>query len=344
MEIVDVKLTPKKYRLKEVFKIATGERSEILNLEIEIFLKDGTIGVGEASSSLISKIISENSYVVLEKSIKDLLIGENILKLRYLWKKLKSLQFLPAIMAGTEYALVSAYCNWKGISPYLFFGGEREEIETDITIGISDFENTIRKAKEYYDAGFRILKIKVGLDLEEDLRKVIEIKRILPDVDFIIDANQGYTPKIANYFINTLYREGIEVLVFEQPVHKDDHDGIKYVRYNSPFPVAVDESVYTVYDALRLIKEDAIDFINIKLMKSGIYDALGIIEIARASNKGLMIGCMGESSLGISQSVHFSLGTSAFTYHDLDSHLSIADEEFRGDFIQEGPIIRVRKG
>ncbi len=74
-------------------------------------------------------------------------------------------------------------------------------------------------------------------------------------------------------------------------------------------------------------------------MKSGLSDALAIVQIAQAANVKLMIGCMGESSLGIRQSVHFAAGTGAFTYYDLDAHLSLKEEKFRGDFKQEGPFI-----
>jgi L-alanine-DL-glutamate epimerase-like enolase superfamily enzyme len=341
MDIVNVKIIPKEYKYKEPFRIATGVRDWELNLEIEITLKDGTIGLGEASSVMISYLFSKDTYYSLEKTLKDILIGENILKYKTLLKKLKILSFLPSVMAGAEYAIISAFCNLKNIPPYIFFGGEKEIIETDRSIGIDSFEKTLNTAKEYFKQGFNILKIKVGLNLEEDLRKVIEIQKIHPSIRLIVDANQGYNVKSAILFAKELYKEGVKVEIFEQPVLKTDIEGLKFVRFHSPFPIAADESVYTLQDGYKLIKEDCIDFINIKLMKSGIYDALSLIELARAGNKGLMIGCMGESSLGISQSIHFSAGTGAFSYCDLDSHLLIEEEEFRGEFIQEGGKIRV---
>lgn len=342
MEIVDVKVIPREYKYKEPFRIATGERNWELNLEIEITLKDGTKGVGEASSVMISYLFSKDSYFSLEKILKDLLVRENILKYKSLFKKLKALSFIPSVMAGTEYAIIDCFCNLKDIPPYIFFGGEREIIESDRSIGIDSFEKMVEKAKEYYEEGFNLLKIKVGLDLEEDLKKVVEIQRFLPSASFIVDANQGFDVKSAVVFAKELYKEKVNVKIFEQPVLRTDYEGLKFVRFHSPFPIAGDESVYTIQDGYRLIKEDCVDFINIKLMKSGIYDALGLVELTRAGNKGLMIGCMGESSLGITQSVHFSAGTGAFSYCDLDSHLLIEEESFRGRFIQEGEKIKVK--
>jgi len=121
-----------------------------------------------------------------------------------------------------------------------------------------------------------------------------------------------------------------------------DIEGLKFVRYNSPYPVAADESAKTKYDVFNLIKMDAVDYINIKLMKSGISDALAIVEMVKSANKKLMIGCMGESSIGINQSVQIALGTGAFEFCDLDSHLMLKEDNFRGDFIQDKDKMRVK--
>ncbi len=125
--------------------------------------------------------------------------------------------------------------------------------------------------------------------------------------------------KQAVKFVTELYRAGVDIAVFEQPVWMFDIEGLKYVRWNSPFPVAADESARTKFDVLRLIKEEAVDYVNIKLMKSGISDALAIVEMARSANLRLMIGCMAESSLGVNQSVYFALGTGTFDFYNPDS-------------------------
>ena len=178
-----------------------------------------------------------------------------------------------------------------------------------------------------------------GIELQRD--KVVRIQEAVPDVELVVDANQGYKPKEAVAFAREIYKEGVKVKLFEQPVLKWDIEGLRFVRYNCPYPVAADESVFTRYDAYRLVKEDCVDYINIKLMKSGLLDALAIVEIAKSANVKLMIGCMGETSLGISQSAHFAGGLGAFSHHDLDSHLLIKEKEFRGRFKQEGPILKL---
>jgi len=124
-----------------------------------------------------------------------------------------------------------------------------------------------------------------------------------------------------------MYKNGIDLEIFEQPVNVYDFEGMRMVRYNCKYPVGADETVKTKYDAMRLVKEDCVDFINIKLMKSGISDALAIVEITESANLKLMIGCMGEAGIGIGQSVHFACGTGAFAQHDLDSCFLLKDAD-----------------
>jgi len=129
--------------------------------------------------------------------------------------------------------------------------------------------------------------------------------------------------------------------LLEQPVHRKDYDGLKLVRQSSPYPVAADESVFEKYDAFKLIQNGCVDYINIKLMKSGLSDALAIVEMAKSAGVGLMIGCMGESSLGITQSVDFAAGTGAFTYHDLDSSLMLKEDNPLKGFEREKNELRI---
>ncbi|GAB6189991.1 hypothetical protein JCM30566_17330 [Marinitoga arctica] len=198
----------------------------------------------------------------------------------------------------------------------------------------------VKDAKEIFHSGFTTIKIKVGEDLRKDIEVLEEIYKNTKGAKYIVDANIGYTPKQAIEFVKTLYSKNIEINLFEQPVVSTDYDGLKFVRFNSPFPVGADESAKTKYDVLKLIKMEAVDFINIKLMKSGISDALAIVEMVKSANLQLMIGCMGESSIGINQSVNFALGTGAFVFHDLDSALMLKEDKFRGKYIPNPPIYK----
>jgi L-Ala-D/L-Glu epimerase len=106
--------------------------------------------------------------------------------------------------------------------------------------------------------------------------------------------------------------------MFEQPVHKNDLAGMKYVRDNTEILVGADESVFTRADAINIVRTGCADAINIKLMKSCIIEALDIAAIARSANLKLMIGCMVETNLALGCAVHFAAGVGGFEFIDLD--------------------------
>jgi len=244
--------------------------------------------------------------------------------------------------AAIQFAVLDALSEEITIPVYQLLGGSETEIETDKTVSIGTFEEMVSDAKEIFKEGFKIIKVKVGENPKEDIEKIIAIAEATKGVSYIIDANTVYTPKEALQFIDSVYKNGVNVTLFEQPVAANDIDGLRLVRFHSHYSVAADESVHTKYDALRVIKEEAVDFINIKLMKTGISDALAIVEMSKTANIGLMIGSMGESSIGINQSVHFATGVGGFTFFDLDSYLMMKEDKFRGKFKNVGPRMMVQ--
>jgi len=338
-KIVDLKFTLKHYDFDKPFHIVGRISSSTTNIEVEITLDSGAKGYGEASPSFRVNGERVESLFPLKDFIKDSIIGMDVRNYRRIFDFLDKLIAAPSLKAAVQYAVLDAFSEEIGVPVYKLLGGAKDKIETDKTVGIDTFENRIKEAQSIFKEGFKVIKIKVGENLNEDIEVMQEIHRLTKGAKYIVDANMGYTPKEAVEFARKIYNSGIDISVFEQPVVSYDLAGLKFVRFNSPFPVAADESARTKFDALRLIKEEATDYINIKLMKSGISDALAIVEMAKAANIQLMIGCMSESSIGINQSVHFALGTGAFTFHDLDAHLLMIEDGFRGKFKQNIPEI-----
>ncbi|MDI6602406.1 MAG: L-Ala-D/L-Glu epimerase [Thermoanaerobacteraceae bacterium] len=342
-KIVDIKFTLKSYNFHKPFHIVGSISSEATNIEVEVTLDSGAKGYGEASPSFRVNGERIEALLQFENFVKETITGIDVKNYRKIFDITDKMFATPSLKAAVQYAVLDAFSEEIGIPVYQILGGAKDKIETDKTVGIDSFKNRIEEAKSIYNEGFRVIKIKVGENLAEDIEVMEAIFEVTKGAKYIVDANMGYTPKQAIEFVKKVYNMGIDISVFEQPVLANDIDGLKFVRFNSPFPVAADESARTKYDVLRLIKEEAVDYINIKLMKSGISDALAIVEMAKAANLQLMIGCMSESSVGINQSVHFALATGAFSFHDLDSHLMMKEEIFRGKFEQKIPEIIPKK-
>ena len=334
-------VTKKTYEYSKPFKISLGAHYESVNIEVKVVLDDGTYGLGEASPSFL---ISSETPSIVETGLKELcqsLVGKDVRNYRALFNETDTIfKAIPSAKAAVQYAIIDALTTSLGITPFEFFGGAKGSIFTDKTVGIGEIEDMVEEAKKIYSEGFRTIKIKVE-SIETGVESVEKIAEVTNNTGYIVDANQAFKAKEAIELANKLYIKGVNVLLLEQPVHRKDYDGLKLVRQSSPYPVAADESVFEKYDAFKLIQDGCVDYINIKLMKSGLSDALAIVEMAKSAGVGLMIGCMGESSLGITQSVDFAAGTGAFTYHDLDSSLMLKEDNPLKGFEREKNELRI---
>uniref|UniRef100_A0A7V4CNW3 Dipeptide epimerase n=2 Tax=Fervidobacterium pennivorans TaxID=93466 RepID=A0A7V4CNW3_FERPE len=336
-KIKSVKFKLNRFEYVKPFHITNNISYDTQNIEVIIELENGIIGRGEASPSFRVNGEKIQALLGLEPVVNEMIIGMDVRNYRQIFDVTDKLFGAPSIKAAVQYAVLDAFSEEIGVPVYQILGGMKTKIETDYTVSIGTIEERVEDVKKIVERGHSVIKIKVGENLEEDIQAMMAIYEVSKGCKYIVDANTGYTPKQAVKFVTELYRAGIDIHVFEQPVAMHDIEGLKYVRWNSPFPVAADEIARTKYEVMRLIKEEAVDYINIKLMKSGISDALAIVEMVKAANLRLMIGCMAESSLGVNQSVHFALGTGAFDFHDLDSPLMLKETEFRGKYKVDVP-------
>ena len=131
----------------------------------------------------------------------------------------------------------------------------------------------------------------------------------------------------------------------EQPVKADDFAGLKFVRDNVPFPVYADESIFSPVDAMKLIEMEAVDGINIKLMKcGGIYNALKIAAIAETANIPCMIGSMMECSVSVTAAAHLATSRTIIDRFDLDAPLFCANNPAEGGISYKGRTIALPDG
>jgi len=317
--------------LDEPFTIAIGTKHNIENVIVTIELENGITGYGEAAP--LEPINGENQATVLAtlNSCKDFIKGRDASAYRTISKNLKSV-FWAQVTArcAIEMALLDAYTRSLNIQLYKFLGGAVSKVETDYTVDIVPPDVARINAAKLAGKGYMVLKTKVGKNLIDDIDRILAIKDGAPGCEITLDANQGFSPCEAVHFLEELNKNNIRPLLFEQPVLKSDLRGMKYVKQHSSVPVAADESVFTAADALNVINTGCADVINIKIMKSGVVEALDIATIARNANLKLMIGCMLETRLALGCSVHIAAGLGTFDFIDLDPHIDPASEPFSG--------------
>ncbi|MEA1883355.1 MAG: dipeptide epimerase [Thermotogota bacterium] len=317
------------------FHITNSVATSSKVITVELSLNNGIVGLGQASRSFRVNGEVFEGLLKYRDEILDKINGLDVRNYRRVFDQIdKFSRTAPSLKAAVQFAVLDGLSQTINLPVYQLLGGRKDFIETDLTISIDNLETTVIRAKEAFDKGFTTLKLKVGEDLNHDIDRVLAVAEATKGACYIVDANLGYTAKEAIQFADRMYKNGVNIRIFEQPVDVYDFDGMRLVRNNCHYPVGADETCKTKYDALRLVREDCVDYINIKLMKSGLSDALAIVEIAQTANKKLMIGCMGEAGVGIGQSVHFACGTGAFSYHDLDSCFLLKEPQqfrFRAD-------------
>jgi L-alanine-DL-glutamate epimerase-like enolase superfamily enzyme len=256
-----------------------------------------------------------------------------------------SLTELAYHVKGSESALCAfdlAFHDLLGLATdmpvYRILGGYRDRIQTSATIPISPVEESVEVARSRAAMGYRMLKIKGGLDPEEDAHRVRAIHRSLPDHILRLDADGGYSIQEALDIARALKGQ-LEML--EQPTSPADLDGLRQVTKSSPIPVLADQSVTGPASALDLAASHAANGMSIKLAAcGGLRCARQMDAIARAARLATMIGCFIEPALLIAAGLSLALSSPNVRYGDLDGYIDLMNDPSRPGFrFEEGWLI-----
>ena len=311
-------------QLNHPFKISRRETDayrEVISVEIDD-------GIGEAAPA---KFYGETVQTV-EKALGTLssALDGNLDEIQDVMAGIEStLDGNYAAKSAIDMALHDRLGKKLGVPLYKLWGLNPHKTPcTSFTIGLD--EPAVMAEKVLQAEAYPILKVKLGTlrDIE-----IFQTLRNVTDKPIYVDANTAWTPKEAVKKIRQLAQYGVALI--EQPTKPDDIAGIKYVREHSELPIIADESVKRASDIPALV--NAVDGINIKLVKcGGILEAIRMIHTARAHGLLVMIGCMIESSLGITAAAHL---TPLVDYADLDGNLLISNDPYIGVTLENGKLI-----
>jgi L-alanine-DL-glutamate epimerase-like enolase superfamily enzyme len=256
-----------------------------------------------------------------------------------------ALDELTELSTGTPSALCAfdlAFHDLLGLAAdmplYRLLGGYRSRIQTSITISVASLDESVQLARQRAEQGFRILKIKGGLNPDEDVRRVRAIHDALPRFTLRLDADQGYTVEQALDVARAL--EG-KLEMLEQPTPADDVDALHQVNRLSPVPILADESVIRPPSALEVAKRRAASGMSVKLTAcGGLRCARQIDTIARIAQMATMVSCVNEPALLTAAGLSFALSSPNVKYGDLDGHLDlIGDPTVPGFRLEDGWLI-----
>lgn len=335
MKIKKIRAFTKDLRLKKPYTIAYEVNSEVLNAFLEIELENGITGYGSAAASeYVFGEKLEDTIANLQSDAVQKWIGKDIRHFRNIIAE--SMILFPkhsATRTAIDIALHDAFGKYLGIPVVDFYGRRHRNLPTSITIGILSVKDTLLEAREYKDQGFKVLKIKIGLNPEEDIERLIKLRETFGNYFKIrVDANQGYDSDQTLAFFKATSSLGLELI--EQPMRVGTEAEMRALPDEVRRIIACDESLKNAGSALFLAAEpQACGIFNIKLMKcGGLLGAFDIATIAQASGIKLFWGCYDESIISISAALHAALSCPSTCYLDLDGSFELADDIVTGGF------------
>jgi L-alanine-DL-glutamate epimerase-like enolase superfamily enzyme len=336
MRIKDIKVWNADLGNTKPYTIAFKTVDVVRNVFVEIILENGMTGIGSGNPSeyVTGENLNQTIAVLIEKNL-EFLIGRDIREMNQLhFEVLQNFPKNPAARAALDIALYDVFTNYLNVPLVKFLGQKIKTLATSNTIGIKNVEETLKEAIEYDKNGFKVLKVKLGKDLEEDIERMVKLREHFGKRMIIrIDANQGYSTQQTIDFYNRTKHLDIELI--EQPLPAKAVNEMKNLPDEIKGKIAADESLLSPKDAVELVKPPhAAGIFNIKLMKcGGVNQALKIADIALHENVDLFWGCNDESIVSITAALHAAFSCSNTKYIDLDGSLDLGRDEVKGGFI-----------
>jgi L-alanine-DL-glutamate epimerase-like enolase superfamily enzyme len=320
--------------LTKPYTIAYSTFSDVSLAFFEVELANGMVGYGSGSPA--GEVVGETTdqtVVNLKTEWVENFVGRDI---RHFQKMIdearQQFDHLPGTQAAIDIALHDAFGKFIGISVAEFYGQKIKALPTSITIGIKSVKETLEDAEEFLKLGFKILKVKMCLNVEEDIEKIIKLhEKYASNFIIRVDPNQGYSLADLNKFIVATKKLSVELIEQPLPVGKE----VELLKVDPAYRSILmgDESLKDPQAALEYAISKPFGVYNIKLMKcGGIMGAMEIATIAKNAHINLFWGCNDESILSITAALHAAYCCRNTKYIDLDGSFDLAEDIVTGGF------------
>lgn len=343
MRIIEVKSYLKKLQLTKPYTIAYNTFSDVELVFLEIILENGIVGIGSASPA--EEVIGENSqqtYQNLQSEFVQNFVGRDIRHFQQLiYEAHLEFPLLAGTQAAIDIALHDAFCKFIDVSVVEFYGQKISSLPTSVTVGIMDVYETIEEAQNFEKLGFKILKIKTGLNVDTDIERIVKLREIFKNrLKIRVDANQGYSVQDLLKFYNSTKNLDIELI--EQPILVGKEAELDGLDESLRQILAGDESLKNAKYAIEFASKKPFGIYNIKLMKcGGILGAKEIANVAQNSNINLFWGCNDESIVSITAALHVAYSCQNTKFIDLDGSFDLAEDLVTGGFRVEDGYMKI---
>jgi D-galactarolactone cycloisomerase len=327
----------------------SGVRNTRSTTLVQVETDDGVSGIGSCSGN------GELIEIIIEKVLKPLLVGMDPTAIEDIWdraymrgghKEFGTRGIGIVALSGVDIALWDILGKVRGLPIYQLLGGKcRDKVPVYATALYPEEPSKVaRRARGFADQGFHGVKIKVGFDLDQDIRIVRTVRQELGK-DFIImtDANQGYSVDVALKASDAFAECGAFWL--EEPLFVEDIEGHAILREKGKTPIAVGENLHTRYAFENFIVRQAVDFIQPDVARAGGISEIKKITALAAKHKVPVSFHTWGDGVALAASVHLSAALRDCIVMELDyTYNPLREELLREPFkVQEGYLIPPEK-
>jgi muconate cycloisomerase len=338
MKIAAVQAGPISGTIREDVAIVSSLGEHVVGQYVLVRVLDdsGRTGLGEGSvTSVWSGETQAGAIALIHEVLAPLVIGVDPFDIEWISRRMEKAAFGNSFAkAAIEMALLDLQGQVLGVPVYKLLGGKAVRAESGrpvslrlkFVVGAVEPDMAAQRARTMVEQGWRAIKIKVGRDSPRvDVDRLRAVRQAIgPDVWLSVDANGGYTVEQAIWVAAGL--EKLDVALFEQPTRRGDHVSMAEVRRRSGIPIMADESVFTLQDALDVIRHQAADVLSVYPSKhGGVRATQQIARLAEAAGIPCTIGSNLEREVATAAMAHVAVSTA-----------NIQCERFPGDLI--GPI------
>jgi len=281
------------------------------SIVIKIHTDEGIVGYGESvPDENVTGESVQSDIAALRHSLIPALIGSDPRNIYQIHEEMnRKLVGNPSAKAAIDIACYDILGRYSGLPIYLLLGGRKNTAPSlPFVLSILEPDVLAKQAKAAVDNGYVEIKMKLGIGDEKDIQRVKAVRQAVGDDVLIrLDANQGWeSVQRAKRIIE--YLAPYNPTWIEQPIAADDVSFFKDLKQSISIPLMADESLVSVKDLRILAEYHSVDYINIKLMKSGgIYPSLQLATQAEFAGIQCQIGSMVESSIASAAGFHLAL-------------------------------------
>jgi o-succinylbenzoate synthase len=340
---------------RTAFEISRGTFTIANRVFVKVTLADGSTGYGECSTlegqgehgsvAVYSEETQASCYAVIKEQIAPAIVGLDALNMAEIHRVIAGVSLMnPQAKAGIDMAVYDAAGKFLRVPVHVLLGGAyRKEIPLAQSVGIRSDKEVTDGARRLMDEGYRVIKLKGGRDIGEDVRRIELIRSNVDDrFPIRLDANAGYAA-YDEIVLPLLRAQQLGLNELEQPLGRFDLNGMRRLAADLHTPVIADESLFFAHDAVNLIRIEAADVLNIKVQKAGgLFPAIRIDHVAHASKVGVLVGAVQETGIGTAASLHLAAACKSMSYaSDCRTHLVFEHTLLRNELVVKDGVARV---